>query len=757
MALIKKNIWLAFYFILALWSVISAIAAYMSYQDSYEDITQSQVNLTRLTAHAFKSSLTQYQTIIDIVGSELSRLDFEHDLDHINAVLDDTTGIEKTILALALFDVEGYPLTSSPRMVDGHTNYLRDNPETKLTFEKTLASDEAVIGRTYFHKDIGELIIPFRKAIRDEKGVPKFVLSISISLKGGFEYFLTNKTKMEIHSFDTFLFRENDRYFQIAPMERIYDPQVYLYQLPQEEIDRSIKRLEVMTGMTFEEIKQSNDVYINELASPSRQSYAASTYINKYDLWITTEVKKSVIMARFVEKLPNLIALYVVAVSVMFFLFRNIALSEQRKQQELAHQANHDYLTGIANRYSLERYLSGLDKHARYSLLCINVDSFKLVNDNFGNPAGDAVLKNIANRLVASVGEKHAVFRSGSDEFVVVAHTLDREALDATIDLCRSCFTQAFLYRDYEIVLSCSISVASSGQDDVDAEAVKRNAELAMSHAKQTRNGIVFYQPRFLTEHLDKSKIELELKRAIERDEIYMMYQPQFTSSKTLKGVEALVRWEHPELGFVPPDKFIPVAENCGYMNELGEFIVRRTLAELSELFEALQVELDVAINVSVKQFQSMQFIPMLEQAIEERRFNKQRLIVEITESVLADDFERICALLNVLKAEQIRVSLDDFGTGYSSLSVLKHFPIDEVKIDKSFVSDMLVSESSYSMLAGVLGMVQKLGMETVAEGIESEEEAGVLRRLGCDVFQGYYFARPMKLEALRRFILDNR
>lgn len=749
MALIKKNIWLAFYFITLVWTLVSAVAAYLSYQGAYQDVTRAQVNLTKLTANAFDASLTQYRTILDFIGMDLLRIEIGADLEQTQRLLDSTVSIDDSILAVELYHLDGRPITSSTKVkTSGATNPLF-RPQTRDSFQQTLLTNQTVIGRTYLKSELGELVIPFRRQMRDHNGEAKFILSILVSLKQGFEYF----SAYQGQDFDVYLYREEDRFYQIAPKDKIYQADSYRYQLRQSEVDLSVARLEKKTGLDYQQIKLDSDIVVNQLENSKRESIGAATYIDNYKLWVVSEIKQSMVIDSFVPKLLVIIGLYIVAICVMFFLFRSIANNERRKQQELTYQANHDYLTGISNRFCLEQHLSQLDRSRSFSILLINVNRFKLVNDNFGNQAGDEVLKHIAKRLSRFAGNGRHVFRSGGDEFTLVTHITDKQALNELCQAVSETFVEPFNYRGADIALECTISVATSDECDWQLESLKRNVGLAMHYAKRTRSKLTFYQARFLDQYLEQHRIELALKQAIQRNELSMAYQPQINSQGKLEGVEALVRWHSAELGFVPPDKFIYVAENCGYMPILGDFILTQTLQDIAKLKAKTGAQLTVAINVSVKQLQDYDFVDTVRAELSRYNFDPHNLVLEMTESVFAEDVDKLVVLLNEFKRQAIRISLDDFGTGYSSLSLLKHLPICEVKIDKSFVSDMLSNDKSYSMLAGVISLAQRLDIKTVAEGVESPQEVAVLRQLGCDVFQGYHFAKPMSLDALCEFV----
>ncbi|OAJ92037.1 putative bifunctional diguanylate cyclase/phosphodiesterase [Vibrio bivalvicida] len=751
MAFIKKNIWLAFYLILFLWTVATFGAVYHLYHDNYRDYAERQQNLTSLTARAFDSSLTQFKTILDIVGTYLTSFDVYAENEDTYELLSETVDLDNAIISVTLYSVDGDAIVTAPQVVGAHKNLL-SQPETRETFQQALVSKNTVIGRTYYHAKLDRLIVPFRKLLMGENGSPMYVLEIAVSLKDGFHYFRTYSKTAQGRDYDIFLYREQDRFFQIAPREKIYDRSVYKYQIRQRDVDLSVAKLQRLTGLSIKEIKSSGHVVVHEVDHPERRSISAATYIDRYGLWVATEVKKRVVISSFLSQLPVIVLLYLIGIVVMFFLFRSIATNERRKQEELSYQAHHDYLTGIENLFSFDKALSSFLPTASYSVLSLNIDGFKVINDNFGNQAGDTVLKSVVYRLKECIDSEHKLYRFGGDEFVVLTNSTDETYLTRLGDRLCDTFEQPFAFRELEIELTCSVSIAVNLGGEFSGDEVKRNAELAMAVAKKARSSVIFYQERFLHEYIERSRIELALKGAIDRSELFVVYQPQVNALKELRGVEALLRWEHPELGLIPPDKFIAVAENCGFMPRLGDFVLERALSDMSQLFKDTNSQFDVAINVSVKQLNNEGFVSKVLKLVHKYKFEQRSLILEVTESVFVEDLHKITAVLGELKRHSIRVSLDDFGTGYSSLSLLKHLPICEVKIDKSFVSDMLSNDKSYSMLASVLHMSQQLGLGTVAEGVETSKEVAALRQLGCDIYQGFYFAKPMRLESLREY-----
>jgi len=754
MSLVKKNIWSAFYFIVVFWSIFTAVAAYLTYQDVYQDIALEQTNITKISANSLQSSFKQYETILNIVAAELTK---ERAIDDKNAAyntLNNAVEMDRTIQAFALFNEKGEPIVSAPLLPIPDNTSLLNMPQASETFKATLKDKNVVLGRTYYNEVIGEIILPFRKTVRDKQGKVLFVLSLAISLKEGFDYFINNVQESQLHN--TFLYREMDRYFQLAPFEQVYDQKIYNYQIPLALVERSVAQLVESKGESYDSIKSSGEIVHNELHLPSRQSMTASAYLGRYQLWLTTEVDFQVIRQLFLEKVTVLLVLYVLSLSIMFILFRNIALNEENKSQELTYQATHDFLTGLYNRFYFEQYLKSITINAEFSLILVDIDNFKSINESYGHTQGDNTLKEVAVRLKGIVAKEDLLVRTSSDEFVIVSHENNRPLIEKLCQHIVQSFAVAFCSDGVEVAISASIAVSSVPEDGATVEIIKRNVDLAMYQAKKTKNCVLFYEHRFLTEYLYKNDIENELKKALEKNEFHLVYQPQLGNSNNLKGVEALLRWTNSKLGNIPPDIFIPIAEKSGYMNIIGEFVIQRSLEDVCELKKQTQKQFDLSINVSVKQLQNADFYTVIVALLERFQLDASTVLLEVTESVLIDDLEQVRATIIKLKERDLRISLDDFGTGYSSLNILKNLPIDELKIDKSFVFDMHIDNKAFSMVEGIIAISQKLKMITVAEGIETEEVKNTLESLGCDIYQGYYFSKPLTKAALKKYLLEN-
>ncbi|MEC8483792.1 MAG: bifunctional diguanylate cyclase/phosphodiesterase, partial [Pseudomonadota bacterium] len=403
--------------------------------------------------------------------------------------------------------------------------------------------------------------------------------------------------------------------------------------------------------------------------------------------------------------------------------FRNVANNEKRIKQALEHQANHDYLTALHNRFYLDKQLATMKKGDLYYLVFIDLDNFKAINDGYGHEIGDQVLCLVAERLKSLVNPQDVLVRYSGDEFIIVAFDKNESGINSFCKAVQNNLAEPALIGDYRFVLSASIGIAAFPDDGQDLDELKRYADLAMYEAKKTRNTITFFREDFKQAYKYRAQMEQELKKALLQNEMYMVYQPQISRDGNSFGVEALVRWENEVLGFVPPDKFIAVAEACGLMLPIGEFIIEQTFKDMKMIHQETHIPVSVSINISVRQFQHDEFFDKLIELIEKHSFIHLELVLEVTENLFIDDVIGIQQLMEKIRKKDIRISLDDFGTGYSSLSLLNQLPIDELKIDKSFVDDITTNSNTLAMVEGIIAIARRLNITTVVEGVETDEQ----------------------------------
>jgi len=419
--------------------------------------------------------------------------------------------------------------------------------------------------------------------------------------------------------------------------------------------------------------------------------------------------------------------------------------------ERVEYMATHDSLTGLGNRCTLMQKLEQcMDSHCGCSLLLLDLDRFKVINDTMGHAVGDRVLTIVADRLRHVVGRKGTVCRMGGDEFAVV---VTRGSRDAPF-LARQIVDAVELPITIEdAVLDCStcVGVRHLGEGDTSAQVVMSQADIALYRAKASGHGhVVEFDRTMDIEAQELMQLERDLRTAIEDGQIHLLYQPLIDIDRArTTGCEALLRWTHPERGPIPPDRFIEIAERCGLIVPIGEWVIRSVVAAAARI----DPDVRIAVNVSPVQLRNPNLASVFVEALTRHGVDPGRIEVEITESVLLADTDANLSVLQSLREIGLKISLDDFGTGYSSFSYLRKFAFDKLKIDRSFVEPLDREPQSISIVGSINALAKALKMTTVAEGVESERQFEAVRIIGCDQAQGYLFARPLTLDALVDYV----
>ncbi len=427
---------------------------------------------------------------------------------------------------------------------------------------------------------------------------------------------------------------------------------------------------------------------------------------------------------------------------------------------KMSHLAQYDFLTDLPNRVLFNDRLTQAIAMARrhqglLGILFLDCDHFKEINDSFGHGTGDLLLQSVAKRLVAAVRGSDTVSRRGGDEFIILLSELEN-AEDATI--CAEKIVKALaaphLIGDQGVSLTVSIGSAIYPHDGRNVETLVSSADLALYEAKQSgRNTYRAFQPKMRTREVERQSVEFGLLRALERQEFCLYFQPRVTlATGAMVGVEALIRWNHPERGLVPPAEFVPIAEDSGLIVPIGRWVLQTACEQAASWRKAGLGIVPMAVNVSPIEFHSASFLDRLAGLIAEYGVGSGELELEITERVLMRDAETIDSALHEVADVGVRLTLDDFGIGFSNLNYLKRFPITTLKIDASFVRNLSRDTNDRTLVSAIIGLGKTLGQTVIAEGIETEEQVDLLHELGCDQGQGFYFCRPLPADDLATY-----
>lgn len=697
---------------------------------------------------SFSSVLEQQEGIITLMGKTLLLQQRERNVQN---DLDEIMALNPEIFAgFALISTAGEVLELTSNLQSDNLPNLSELPQTRDSFGYAMTTDKMVLGRTY---NAPRLVVPARKAIYDKDG--QLLGVMTGALKFGSEDGLFGRTQV-LGDFNRItILRERDHYIQYAtngqPLADFYSEP-----MPAIEYERLLAAMKMNRSFDFLHARDSGQALSFERISEDGRGTVrgVALYNERYEFWLISEIEESFFIYQFMHVFAGYLFIMVMFQLAMFFLFRSIDRSEKKQRSVLEFQANHDPLTQLPNRnFLLSKFEEWRANKTEFSLLFVDLDNFKGINDSFGHKLGDELLVRLASRLQKVIQSRDLLIRHGGDEFVML---ISDERLEAAENLVANRIFSACENIDVQQKIfspGVSIGIAHFPQHGQELDELMRAADIAMYDAKRKRNTVRIFQPDLEGKYLLRARIEQLLRGAEKRGEIYMNYQPQVDSSGRLHGVEALVRWNPPELGFVPPDQFVAVAEHSGQMTALGDFIIDNALQEIADIQSSSGRSFCLSLNISVKQLSEPDFADKLQEKIVASGLAFVNVVVEITENILIDDVERMRAVLEQIHAQGIRISLDDFGTGYSSLSLLRHLPLDEIKIDKSFVDHLIEDETALRMARNIVAIGRNYNVTLVAEGVETEAQLECLNQIGCDLYQGYYFSRPLSAEALRCFL----
>lgn len=751
----KRNIWALFAVLVTVGILFMLFVTWHTWGMIQEDYRKQLNNQVTLVYNAVHSQFLHQEMLLDILGKELlengSTLKAQTTAPKIyNHLID----MNPDFAGLGLLTPAGdYIYISGTGDVSRLPNLISQEA-SRDTFLHTLEEKKMVLGRTYFYPPFNEWVIPIRKALRDSEGRVVAVIAAALRVEKTASQFANSINFGDYNSIQ--IIRDYDNYLQFSSDTTRPREEIYTTRVSGNIVYNTLLHLSREKGLPIDEIKQTSQLYHLHYHTNSGEKFFYSLRYNpRYEIWIVSAISHRQLYREFFSHTTIYYIIFFTTVVLLFLLFKIIHTAEAKRRADLERQANFDYLTGLPNRNYLRKNIENwiYEKAPSFSVIYIDMDYFKNVNDSFGHQFGDRVLIELSARLRRFGNSRSLIVRHGGDEFVLFDTETDEEKI---LERCGTLMTE--ISKPYEVDsftfnLGASMGIARYPDHGDSLDSILRSVDIALYESKKDRNTISVFQNTMEEVYLNHIRIEQQLRHAEEYDELFVVYQPQVMHDGTLCGVESLLRWNNPNLGQVPPDKFISIAEASGIMPSLGDFILKQSLREIGEVHEESGIPFTLSINISVKQFMQKSFSENLLKAIETSKLEYENITLEITENIFIEDLDYIIPILTELHDAGIRISMDDFGTGYSSLNVLRLLPIDELKIDKSFVQGIGENRDSEKMIRNIISIGKNLGLKILAEGVENSDELEILTSYGCDYFQGYYFAKPMRNDELKKFL----
>jgi diguanylate cyclase (GGDEF)-like protein len=756
---IVKRLWALY----ALIWVISLSVLYVIGTSTWQTIIDKkkieQSAAIELFSSGVQGLLESQDIVLTLVGNQLSEQlpVTEESVKRTTQWLDRLLRNNPAVYAFAFIKPDGTIAMATSNMTNGNLedqqpfNFL-DNPVTRDTFVRTLLTDKVTLGRTYYIPALQDLVIPVRKTIKDSSGNVLGVMSAGIRAKDSqlFQQDFSNSAQL-------IGIARTDGYWQYNSEYNGLDDQTLANQFFQEPIPNYYFR-DIVNGLYKTQevdpssIKLSSQKYIFEHDAPLKHLQAALSYDERFDHWYVSFVDWSHLQHQFSTTIFPYVVVFFSLHIVLFILFRYTSRTQQENEASLIKLASQDSLTGLPNRkYLRDNFNYWSQHHKRFSLLFIDLDHFKKINDSYGHEAGDVVLKELSERVINVLSLFDILIREAGDEFIVVSPQTNQNYLEGLAKKINAELSRPFNLFGSNVVLGCSIGVSVYPEHGRTLIDLLKSADRAMYLAKKTRNSYRFFNESLRGESQFKFRVEQKLRQAIEQGDLKVKYQPQINSTLYLTGVEALLRWYDKELGSVSPALFIAIAEKAGMMREVSRYLFEQLIDEIPKFNQPLQ-QTNLSVNISVSHFMMDSFLSDVTPLIEQCKSVGVQLTLEITETLLINDIQLATQRINELKRLQVDISLDDFGTGYSSLSMLKDLPMDEIKIDRSFIQNVESDTNALKMVKNIVAIGKNLDKLIVAEGIENASHWQLLTQSGCDLFQGNFISKPLFLNEINEF-----
>ncbi len=729
--------------------VLLAALVSSSWNDTVDRYERHHQSRAEFFAQSVYSILSTQELVLDVVGRELLRRGEFPDPPQALPLLDSILASNPSIGGIGLVRPDGQFFALSSNVSLEQLPNLKGSEITAPSFNLALKEDKLILGRTYYFEPLGKWIIPVRKALRDDSGKVLLVMTAGLEIESDRGIFRKDHHSRVADSL--MLFRERDGYLQYLDREGVGPEDYAMVRRTDEQVREEAARLEEQTGRTIESIKADDDAVVFYSERDSGNYMGAAVYDSRFELWIISESDMAGILRDFFAELAIYLGLFFVVSALLYLLFSRIDKIERKRLEELFHKSRHDDLTGLLNRAGLiDQIHTRINSHQPFSMALVDIDNFRGINDRFGQDYGDRVLAEWSRCLRKNAGEEAVVASLGGDEFAVVSPLCEPEQVSNYCWRLLTDTSYCIQNGSLELQLGASIGAAIFPENGHSFSSIVRSAHLALHKAKRNRNDVCLFRNDIETGYLRRVHIEQRLRGALEPNLITMAYQTQVDANGQVIGMEALARWYDKELGYVPPNEFVSVAEASGLMVQLGDYVLDHSLADFSLLPRSEEAPLELSVNISVLQIMQPGFAESVLDKLNYHQVAPSQLTLEITETLFMSGHTKILPVLDQLRTAGIRLSMDDFGTGYSSLSLLRTLPIDELKIDKSFIDHVSADQKSRNMVESIVAIASNHGMELVAEGVEHKSQADALIAMGCRRFQGFYFSRPVPIERVR-------
>jgi diguanylate cyclase (GGDEF)-like protein len=749
MSSLKRNLEWLFAALAIIGAVLLTWGLYAEWQgieERHELRQRSQIGTIANATHAVFNS---QETVLSLMGTQLMVHWRMGQVAAIGQTFETMLDINEPAAGYGLLGPDFAPVAVRWRPDIQQSATRPDVPGGETTCELARSVRTMVIGPPVEFDAEDRRYIPVCKAMRNEGGEIGGFVSAALALEGPDSFFADQAALGRTNIVQ--VVRESDL-SSLLWATALELPSDYLAQPVSRDLyERAIRSAEKLNDTTFSRIRDSGRAYPYRLETGLGLQMGMAQYDSRYGFWVLTQTNRDELLSDWLRVAWVYIAIFIVVLLSVLAVLLAIGRAERKRRDDLIRQANHDMLTGLPNRQSMGEDFERMRRRygTDFALMFIDMDNFKAVNDGFGHVQGDAVLQILGRRLDDFVAGEECVARVGGDEFVILTPETDESRLVERAEALVQNLTERYVVEGVRYELGCSVGIARVADAGDSLNDVLRAADVAMYSAKRQHNAARLFEPAMGRVYLENIRIEQKLRSALEDGSVYLVYQPQVDASENVVGVEALARWDDPELGRIGPARFVSIAEASGVIGRVGDYIVDRCLSDARVMRDSLQRPLRLSINVSVRQFLRDEFAAALLERVRVAELPDMTPIIEITENLFVEDYETINEEARAMRDAGIRIALDDFGTGYSSLSLLRNLPVDELKIDKSFIDHLESEDSALKLVQSIVAIGHNHGLTIVAEGVETHRQFEMLREAGCDVFQGYLFARPMRLDDL--------